>query len=385
MGKKKGIKKVSVKWARRMRKQQKLKKEMNNNKQEDVDSQDQPGSQPDQEGESEPSGKVAIGKKSKRQAGEVLWDSDHFPPCSKFQPPTKLPTIKSVVGRVRFLTKGGKQQMQKEMAVKQVALEIECKYYHDTVYCMPIRTIERKLTQMMITYRVGKSKVVEGGRDNEQVVRDYKELVQEKDKLFEVATTSPKQKENCELKWGVKMGEKEKMYLEDQRGARKMECDMGVDPVWFRARMKDQRLREVSDAEYLSRRDERNRGKNFDEIEQMMREDGEMPLDPPSEPDSAPGTPVKLPVCPAPIAVPGLGKKKKRLYKQVEDKDDDLMPEVYRHIRDSERKVRDDFYQTCADLQGRGLGADECASAVVIVANGMFGRKWRLNSEDSEV
>ena len=69
-------------------------------------------------------------KKSKRLAGEIIWDSDHFPPSSKFQPPTKLPTVKSVMGRVRFLTKG---KMQKELAIKQVSLEIESKYYHDTV------------------------------------------------------------------------------------------------------------------------------------------------------------------------------------------------------------------------------------------------------------
>ena len=48
------------------------------------------------------------------------------------------------------------------------------------------------------------------------------EPVQEKDKLFEVATDSTEQKVKCALSWGVKMGEKEKVYLEDQRGERKM-------------------------------------------------------------------------------------------------------------------------------------------------------------------
>ena len=56
----------------------------------------------------------------------------------------------------------------------------------------------------------------------------------------------------------------------------------------------------------------------------------------------------------------------------------------FRHVRDSERKVKDEFYQTCANLSGRGFGVDECSSAVVIVANGMFGRKWKLNLENSE-
>ena len=286
---------------------------------------------------------------------------------------------------------------------------------------MTNRNIERKLEKVMDIYRVGKKRLVEGGRDNDQVVKEYKELVQKKDKLFEVATSCPKQKEDCELKWGVKMGEKEKIYLEDQRGARKMECDMGVDPVWFRARMKDQRLREKGDADYAAKRDEQNRGKSFEEIEQMMRDDGEIPMDPPSDLDSAPSTPVKSsvrpapadvpvcpaagdvpvcpapgdvpacpapaddPVCPAPSAVPSLGTKKRRLYKEIEDNTDDPMPFKFKHIRDSERKVRDDFYQTCADLHGHGFGADECSSAVIIVANGMFGRNWRRFSDDKDM
>ena len=171
--------------------------------------------------------------------------------------------------------------MRREDANKQVALEIESKYYHDTVYCIPLRTIERKVEKLMETYRNGKARLLEG-KENLQVVKEYKELIVEKDKLFNVATSSPGQKKVCEELWGVKMGEKEKVYLADQQGPRKMECDLGVDPVWFRAKMKDQRLREASDADYLSRREQQRRGKNFDEIEQMMRDDGEIPSEPPS-------------------------------------------------------------------------------------------------------
>ena len=68
---------------------------------------------------------------------------------------------------------------------------------------------------MVHTYRAGRDKVAQGSRDNEKVVKDYKILVQEKDKLFEVATDSTEQKVKCALSWCVKMGEKEKVYLED--------------------------------------------------------------------------------------------------------------------------------------------------------------------------
>ena len=138
MGRKKR-KVISTKWQRRKRTQEALKKEMNNEKKQEADTEEgqQSGSRLDGNESQEAdqvnkTGASSQRKKSRRQSGEIIWDSDHFPACSKFQPPTKLPTIKSVVGRVRFLTMGGKHQMQRNTAVKQVALEIECKYYHDT-------------------------------------------------------------------------------------------------------------------------------------------------------------------------------------------------------------------------------------------------------------
>ena len=42
-------------------------------------------------------------------------------------------------------------------------------------------------------------------------------------------------------KFGVKMSDNECKYLEDMRGERKMECNNGVDPVWFTAVMRRKR------------------------------------------------------------------------------------------------------------------------------------------------
>ena len=67
-------------------------------------------------------------RKSRRQAGEIICESDNFPPVAKFQPPTKLSTISSVIGRVRYLTQAGRNQLPREKAVKQLAMEVESKY-----------------------------------------------------------------------------------------------------------------------------------------------------------------------------------------------------------------------------------------------------------------
>ena len=59
-----------------------------------------------------------------------------------------------------------------------------------------------------------------------------------------MSTNDPDRKRQLDLEWGVKMGEMGKIYLEDQRGPRLMSCDHGVDPVFYRAWMRSQRLKE---------------------------------------------------------------------------------------------------------------------------------------------
>ena len=86
--------------------------------------------------------------------------------------------------------------------------------------------------------------------------------------------------------------------------------------------------RERSNEEYVSSREARTRGENFEEIEEMMREDGEIPVEPPREPDSAPNTPIKPP---APVVIE-TSSKKKHLYREVIDMDNNPMPEQFRHV-----------------------------------------------------
>ena len=62
-------------------------------------------------------------------------------------------------------------------------------------------------------------------KEDRGVVKKYKELVNEKDSLFDMATSDPTRTKVCVEEWGVKMSEMEYIYLEDQRGERRMECN----------------------------------------------------------------------------------------------------------------------------------------------------------------
>ena len=74
---------------------------------------------------------------SRRLSGEEVLDiNTSFPMCEKFQPPNKLPTLRSILGRMRYLCGGGKRNMGVKEAATEVAKEVFCKYYHDSICCL---------------------------------------------------------------------------------------------------------------------------------------------------------------------------------------------------------------------------------------------------------
>ena len=85
-------------------------------------------------------------RRRRRLSGEPVLDEDcHFPMLSKFNPPDKLPTVASIVGRLRMLCGGGKRNMTRQQAVAEVSKEIESKYYHDTIHCKSLPAIRRSV------------------------------------------------------------------------------------------------------------------------------------------------------------------------------------------------------------------------------------------------
>ena len=59
------------------------------------------------------------------------------------------------------------------------------------------------------------------GREGSSAVLQYKELVHNKDKLFDMSADTEQRKIECEREWGVKMSQAEKDYLLDQQTSRK--------------------------------------------------------------------------------------------------------------------------------------------------------------------
>ena len=138
-----------------------------------------------------------------------------------------------------------------------------------------------------------------------------------------MATDDAARRKQCELEWGVKMGEMELIYLEDQRTNRLYHTQSKVDPVWYRAAMRAKRIQERIEKDFQSNMEERNFGKTFEQVEHLLLEEGALPSSPEG---SLAGTPRKvapIPVNSTPSDLPP-PKKQKRLFDDKEEENDSM-------------------------------------------------------------
>lgn len=97
---------------------------------------------------------------STRSAGPVYDPKFHFSPEEKFQPPNKLPTVKSVISSIRYHVKGieggtGGRGVSVKEAIREVAKQVYSKWFCDTVCCLSLSTIERRLTEIFNVFQEG--------------------------------------------------------------------------------------------------------------------------------------------------------------------------------------------------------------------------------------
>ena len=308
---------------------------------------------------------------STRSSGPVLDPDFVFPAVSKLS--TQLPDIGSVIGMVRHHMRVGFGVRSEVDVIREVAKQVYSKWWHDTIYCISLEGIIHRITSLHKQVKEG-WKRLKAGRINSDPAKKYKEIVDSKNKLFDIFPEDFLRMQKCEKDWGVKMSPAEKAYYEDQKNERKQYCDRAVDPVWYTAMMRKQRERERNE-----KAKEEMAGlmsyKSLSEIETALADSGEI-LEP---------SPEKVDENFNDVEEINLEEKKRKL--SFEDKDDAL-PLEYRHVRDSARKVKDKVYRVLADLVGRGMSLTEAVQAILVVSNGLFDRSWSLqknvdNTEDN--
>ena len=167
-----------------------------------------------------------------------------------------------------------------------------------------------------------------------------------------------------------------------QSGTTPWSQNHGVDPVWYCAMMRHERLKRREE-EYRRQQEEQFAFKDMEEITKMLQEE----MGSVSSTDTSVETPKKPRQSTSSATTDTeLSSNKKRLF--IDNRENSSVssdfPQHLTHIRHSERHVRDEVYLTVATLLGHGLSFKEAMHAIVDVGNRMFLRSWKHPDNESE-
>ena len=164
--------------------------------------------------------------------------------------------FQTVIGLIKFHLKDGSSPE----AIRVVSKLIYAKWKHDTVYCIALEAVVKKVTKFWSIYKEGVMRLRAG---REKSSDDHARRLK------------------CEDEWGVKMSPAEKCYYDDQKSERKQECDKTLDPVWKAADMRKKRLDERSYEDKIMQ--DMRKKRPLAEIEEMLMENGEVLEDSPKK------------------------------------------------------------------------------------------------------
>jgi hypothetical protein len=308
--------------------------------------------------------------------------NSEFPVLMSFTPSDKLPDYMSMVGVLRNMLEGeGKGKTTANMASREVAKLIIAKWFHDNVYYKSLDSIQKKVMKVYTVYMEGKQRQVQKRFESEGY-KKFLALYEDRKKLFDVYPEDPKRIQKCREEWGnMMMTDRDRAYYEDMKGPRLMVCTNRCDPLFYMTWLKQQRQEEAKQ-DWQKDKQSLFKFRSLKEVKALLISRGEDVTD--SEDDSTDQVQdVDLTLVRTEETV-GPAKKKKKVYKKMDDNGDTL-PVGVRHIRVKERQVRPEFYQTCAALTGLGLSIHEASAAVVVVGNRMFGRSWKDADSDDNI
>ena len=223
------------------------------------------------------------------------------------------------------------------------------------------------------------------GKPSQASLERYQKFKIDKDTVFDISTEDRERIKKLEEKFGIKMSPAEHEYLNSQMDSniarhdkRKILCLAkmnDVDPVWL-----EQEARKAKLSLYQEKQKE-GAEEQFKRVEQDEETIDDVDnIDPDyKDDDSTVGVEA--------VNVTGdinqiRTQKRKRSFVQQAERLHDPLPLKFRHVRNSERKVKDSIYLAITDLIGIGLSIPEAQNAVQIVANRVFDREFKIAEED---
>ena len=285
-----------------------------------------------------------------------------------------LPIWAEAIGAVRFLV--NKKVSAKE-ATMNIAKILVDHWTQRNVYTKTPQNVQKKLESQYKEFLLIR-KIFLKGKPSKSGLERYTSFKEEKDNVYDISTEDKERIKVLEDEIGIKMSKAEQDYLKSQTDSaikrnyvKKIICfakPSDLDPVWLEQEKRKQKLKKYEDKKRLEAQElfETVTGDAGEDIDdgvdssylEFENTAGEEECDVNQNKTS----------------------QRRRTFVIIEDNQDPL-PANYRHVRDSERKVKDSIYLAITDLIGIGLSIAEAQKAVKIVSNRVFERKFKILGE----
>ena len=265
-----------------------------------------------------------VGTKATRSGGSIMIDLEtEYPLIDNFDK-HKLPTYKDIVGMIRKLN----LKKTYDDCTNDVA-NIVWKHWTDrNVYPQTILTVKKKVAKVVEIFQNLKN--TPDYKRKQGWINKAKEFNNNKEKLFDIFCKDNVARGKLEKLNKIPMQEEDFQYLKSMRTDRKAKCESKTDKVWHDKENKRLEKRE----RYLQTQsgtivtavsvEDDESSSNSDNTEDYQLDDEDSENSPRKRAKASNAT----------------GRKKSRYIEIIENKDDEL-PHHFRHIRNSERIVRD--------------------------------------------
>ena len=266
------------------------------------------------------------GDKSTRSGGSIVIDFETEYPAIDHFDKEKLPTHKEIIGLAKKLN----ESKTWDNSVLEVSNTVKNHWIERNVYTINIKHIKNKVTNEVNLYRNLKKSIKTSKSKGWQ--EKAKSFIKNKDKLFDIFCENSDARSNQEHTHQIPMQPEDFLYLESMRTDRKMVSESTIDKKWHEKERKKQKSREhYLHTQYnntltvVSFADDGSSPNIDNSKDYLPEEDDNSDISPRKKARNA-NTP----------------KRKKATYIDVLEDENDELPHHLRHVRISEKIVRDE-------------------------------------------
>ena len=265
--------------------------------------------------------------KSTRSGGSIVIDLEtEYPGIDNFDK-QKLPAHKEIVGMAKKLN----ENKTWENSIKEVSNKVWNHWIERNVYPISFLSVKKRVQKEVETYKDLRKKH-SIGRSNTQSWKDKaNRFIQKKNKLFDIFCEDRDVRKKQEEKYKILMQPEDFQYLESMRTDRKGICESKTDKEWHEKENKKQEKREhFLHTQYTAKPiavplEHDDSSSNSDKTEEYLPEDEKY--------DSSPRKRARD---------SNTAGRKKSIYIDVLENEDDELPHHLRHVRTSEKRVRNE-------------------------------------------